>query len=63
MVFPKFFLGYFRLFFRIIRRIQNIFTEPLIAARSREHTAHQMVAAVCVRKGVQRIIGIDTKFF
>ena len=63
MVFPKFFLGYFRLFFRVICRIQNIFAEPLIAARSREHTAHQMVAAVCVRKGVQRIIGIDTKFF
>ena len=62
MIFTELFVGNIRLFPRKIGRFQNIPAQPLVAARGGEHTAHQVIAAVGVRKGVQRVVGIDAEF-
>ena len=62
MVFAELFVGDIRLFARKVGRFQNFFAQPLVAARSRQHTAHQVIAAVSVRESVQGVIGVDTEF-
>ena len=62
MVFTELFVGNVRLFAREVGCFQDFLAQPLVAAGSREHTAHQMIAAVCVRKGMKRIVRVDAKF-
>ena len=62
MIFTELFVGDIRLFARKIGRFQNFFAQPLVAARGREHAAHQVIAAVGVGKGVQRVVGVDAEF-
>ena len=62
MVFAELLVGDIRLFAREVGRFQNFFAQPLVAARGREHAAHQVIATVGVGKGVQRVIGVDAKF-
>ena len=62
MVFAELFIRNILLFAREVGRFQDFLAQPLVAAGSREHTAHQMIAAVCVRKGMKRIVRVDAKF-
>ena len=62
MVFAELFVGDIRLFAREIGGLQNFLAQPLVAAGSREHTAHEMVAAVGVGKRVKRIVGVNAEF-
>ena len=62
MIFAELFIGDIRLFAREIGGLQNFFAQPLVAARGREHAAHEVIAAVGVGKGVQGVIGVDAEF-
>ena len=62
MVFTELFVGNVLLFAREVGCFQDFLAQPLVAAGSRKHTAHQMIAAVCVRKGMKRIVRVDAKF-
>ena len=62
MVFTELFVGNVRLFAREVGCFQNFLAQPLVAAGSREHTAHEMVAAVGVGKSVKRIVGVNAEF-
>ena len=62
MIFAELFVGDIRLFAREIGGLQNFFAQPLVAAGSGEHAAHQVIAAVGVGKGVQGVIGVDAEF-
>ena len=62
MIFAELFVGDIRLFVREIGGLQNFFAQPLVAARGREHAAHEVIAAVGVGKGVQGVVGVDTEF-
>ena len=62
MIFTEFFVGNIRLFTREIGRFENFFAQPLVAARGREHAAHEVIAAVGVGKGVQGVVGVDAEF-
>ena len=62
MIFAELFVGDIRLFAREIGGLQNFFAQPLVAARGREHAAHQVIAAVGVGKGVQGVVGVDAEF-
>ena len=62
MILAELFIRNILLFAREVGRFQNFLAQPLVAAGSREHTAHQMIAAVCVRKGMKRIVRVDAKF-
>ena len=62
MIFAELFVGDIRLFARKVGRFQNFFAQPLVAARGREHAAHEVIAAVGVGKGVQGVVGVDAEF-
>ena len=49
------------LFRAIILRADNIIHPPFITAGSAEHTAHQMIAAIRMGKGMERIKLIHAK--
>ena len=51
------------LFCRKIGGFQNILAEPLVAAGGGEHTAHEVVAAVGVGKGVEGVVWVHAEFF
>ena len=62
MILAELFIRNILLFAREVGCFQDSLAQPLVAAGSREHTAHQMIAAVCVRKGMKRIVRVDAKF-
>ena len=62
MIFAELFVGDIRLFARKVGRFQDFFAQPLVAARGREHAAHQVIAAVGVRESVQGVVGVDAEF-
>ena len=62
MVLAELFVRNVLLLAREVGRFQNFFAQPLVAARGREHAAHQVIAAVGVGKGVQGVVGVDAEF-
>ena len=61
MIFAELFVGNVLLFAREVGRFENFLAQPLVAAGSRQHAAHQVIAAVSVCEGVQRVIGVDAE--
>ena len=50
-----------RLLAGVVLRAQNVVHQPLVAGGGGEHAAHEMISAVRVRKGVQRVIRIHAE--
>ena len=62
MVFPQLVRGDGGLFRVVVCGFENVLHEPFIAGGCAEHTAHQVVAAVGMGKGVERVIPVDAEF-
>ena len=45
----------------VIRSFENILHEPLVAACGREHTAHEVIPAVGMGKGVECVVLVDAE--
>ena len=63
MVIAQLSIGNASLFCGIVGGVVDILQQPLVAGGGGEHAAHQVIAAVGVGKGVQRVMGVHPEVF